>query len=201
MHTKLQCLGIAAVAAATAFAATAAQPRAARATSEVAAPAPPLRLDVRSSDPAVELGVRATQLVVVTDDAVVATRALGRVDGAFRVPGVDGTFLLLRRASGSDGFLDAVFRVHEGRLRRVHVRGPYGDGLVTAYVVTTTIDIDCGAAPGTVVQVEQQPLGPVWQRTLLTFALRNDVLTFTHATTSVVSGAQAGHRRCNVARR
>jgi hypothetical protein len=140
--------------------------------------------------------------VIVTDDGVVATRARGRVDGAFHVPDVDGTFLLLRTTSGRDGFLDAVFRVYDGRLRRIHVRGgPYGDGLVTAYVVTTTIDIDCGAAAGTVVQVEQQSLGRIWRRTLLTYAFKNDVLRFTHARTSIVSGAQAGSRRCDVARR
>jgi hypothetical protein len=201
VHAKVQCLGIAVVATATTFAATAAQPRSARATAATFAPASPLRPNVRDSDPVAELGRHEQQVVIVTEDSVVATRVRGRVDGAFHVPGLDGTFLLLRTASGRDGFLDAVFRVQDGGLRRIHVRGPYGDGLVTGYVATTTIDIDCGEAPGTVVQVEQQPLKRAWLRTLLTFALRNDVLALMRVTTRVISAAQAGRRRCDVARR
>jgi len=142
-----------------------------------------------------------SQRVIATADFVVTTDVPGRVDGTFHVPGAPGAFLLLRATTGRDGFFDALYRVRRGRLERVHVRGPFGDGLITAYVGTTYVDIDCGPRVRTVVQVVQQPIGRLWRRALLTFTLRGRTFDLTHVSRGLITSAEAGHRRCNVARR
>lgn len=123
---------------------------------------------------------------------------LARVDAVMRVPGI-GRLLLVRAATLPDGIVDNVYRIRRGRLERLHIEGPFGDGLVTALTGTAYVDLDCGAGARTIVQTIERPTPYGWRETLVTLVLRGRRLTVVHITKTKV--ARPRSRRCAVARR
>jgi hypothetical protein len=112
-----------------------------------------------------------------------------------------GELLLVRVGNDQFGFTDAVYAAHNGRLRRLHVVGSAGDGFATRLAGATYSDLDCGAAAGTIVQMEIEPVGTRWRRTQFTFALDARGFVLVGVMRQTVSAAQATHRRCAVERR
>ena len=160
-----------------------------------------LRVDVDGDGRLDLVATRPGAVIVSTVEGTWTAPSSGRLDGAIRVPGVSGALLLLRVESGRDGFLDGVYRASRGRLERLHVSGGAGDGLATAVLGRTYVDVDCGPRRRSVTQVELAPLGRLWRRIELVFALRGDRLVRVGASRHVVGAAAATHRRCTVLRR
>jgi hypothetical protein len=125
----------------------------------------------------------------------------GRLDGAIHVRGMGGALLLVRVANDQFGFTDGIYSAHNGRLRRLHVLGGARDGFATRLAGATYSDLDCGAAAGTIVQMEIEPVGTRWRRTQFTFAFDARGFVLVGVTRQTVTAAQATHRRCAVKRR
>lgn len=142
------------------------------------------------------------RLVVVTRTAVLTVRvpAGARLDGAIRLRGLRGALLLVRVGSRAN-VTDAVYRVSGGSVRRVHVRGASGDGLVQGGGSATVVDFDCGIAPLTVDQIAARPNGSRWDETVLTYALGVRGLVLQHVRRVTISARAAATRRCAIVRR
>jgi hypothetical protein len=140
-----------------------------------------------------------TELTIRSTSGISTASVGGRLDGAFTVHGAGGALLLVRASAGRSGVVDALYRVHRGRIERVHVEGMAADGLVSAFAGRAYVDIDCGADARTVVQVEETPTPHGWRETVLTFRLRQRLLTLVGVTEKIVTHTRT--RRCAVLRR
>lgn len=91
-----------------------------------------------------------------------------------KLPGMPGELLLVRLAVGSSGVTDALYRVRGTRLDRLHVPGLAGDGVTTALVGRTYVDLDCGPRLRTLEEVALAPTGSGWRVTEFRLTLRGD---------------------------
>jgi hypothetical protein len=141
-------------------------------------------------------------LVVAVRSGVLSTQVPSgaRLDGALHLRGLDGALLLVRVGSTAS-VTDAVYRVFPGAVRRVHVRGAAGDGLVQGGGSATVVDFDCGSAPRTIDQIAARPNGARWDETVLTYALGVRGLVLQHVRQVTISARAAATRRCVIVRR
>ena len=165
------------------------------------APYPPaLRVDVTGDGVPDPVWSDGTTVVVLSGTTLTRATVAGRLDGAIRLRGMRSALLLIRVASGPEGESDGLYRLRGGRLERLPVLGAPHGGLATALVGNAYLDVDCGPAPRTVVQLALEPLGTRWRVTALAFALRGNRFVPVSATRRVEPGT-AIRRRCPVLRR
>jgi len=141
----------------------------------------------------VSTGLRVLRLPVRTEDG-----SAPRLDGALHVHG--GVLLLVRIRSTQAGVADAVYRLQSGALQRLSVSGGV-DGFVTAAGAGGFVDVDCGRAPGSVVQISAQARGTVWRETRMTYTLQQRGFTLSSIVHRTVSQEQIAHRTCALIRR
>jgi len=138
----------------------------------------------------------STALASIGVAASVATAAPPRIDGVLHQRGTSARFLLVRVHDLPTGYLDAVYIGGSVRPERLRVRGVDPDAFLVALAGRAYFDLDCGAQPMTIEQVELEPRGANWRRTEWTYVLRARTLVLQSVTRQTVTGAAAGHRRC-----
>ena len=163
-----------------------------------------LRIDLNGDGTPDVVSVDGKRLVVVTGMHVItvpvrtADGSAPRLDGALRVHG--GVLLLVRLRTTASGVADDVYRLRGSLLQRLNVAGGI-NGFVTEAGAGGFVDVDCGPAPGSVVQISAQAQGMVWRETRLMYTLQQHGFALSSIVRRTVSPAQIAHRACALIRR
>ena len=169
-----------------------------------ASAAAPLRIDMNGDGTPDVVTVSGKQLVVATGLRLITTPvrtadgSTPRLDGALHVHG--GVLLLVRLRSTAAGVADAVYRLQGDVLQRLNVAGGV-NGFVTAAGAGGFIDVDCGKAPGSVVQISAEARGMFWRETRMTYTLKQHGFMLSSVVHKTVSPTQIAHRQCALIRR